>query len=91
MWSKPFIRTMPGGKKVAVVFIDTQGTFDNKTTMKQNASIFALNSLLSSRQVYNISQLIQEDVLQVSSNACLYHSMSTLSPVTKALLYYLTP
>ncbi len=54
------------GDKVAVVLIDTQGTFDNKTTMHENATIFALNSVLSSFQVYNISHLISEDVLSVS-------------------------
>lgn len=64
MWSRPFVRTLPSGERVAVLLVDTQGTFDNKTTTKENASIFALNSLVSSQQVYNIKEKIQEDVLQ---------------------------
>eukprot|EP00051_Salpingoeca_urceolata_P032553 m.16297 g.16297 ORF g.16297 m.16297 type:complete len:541 (-) comp5206_c0_seq2:60-1682(-) len=64
MWSEVFVRTLPGGKQVAVLLLDTQGTFDNKTTMRENATIFALNALLCSYQVYNVSQLVSEDVLQ---------------------------
>eukprot|EP00053_Salpingoeca_punica_P011523 m.102632 g.102632 ORF g.102632 m.102632 type:complete len:552 (+) comp15694_c0_seq1:52-1707(+) len=64
VWSEPFIRKNSVGKEVAVLLIDTQGTFDNRSTMKENAVIFALNALISSFHVYNISQLIQEDVLQ---------------------------
>lgn len=66
IWSQPFLRRLPGsGKTVAVLLVDTQGTFDNKTTMKENATIFALNALISSFQVYNISKLLGEDKLQV--------------------------
>ena len=65
MWSEPLIRTTPGGKKVAVLLVDTQGTFDNQTTAEVNAMVFALNALISSFQVYNISKRIGEDILQV--------------------------
>jgi len=64
MWSEPLIRTLPCGKKVAVLLIDTQGTFDNQTTAEVNAMVFALNALISSFQVYNISKRIGEDILQ---------------------------
>jgi atlastin len=60
MYKKPFIRTLPNGKKVAVLLVDTQGTFDNNTRQEMNAIIFALNSLLSSVQVYNVSKRIGE-------------------------------
>ncbi|EGD81804.1 hypothetical protein PTSG_02516 [Salpingoeca rosetta] len=64
MWSKPFVRTMPGGDRVAVIVADTQGTFDKHTVMAENTRIFALNALISSQQVYNIKEKISEDVLQ---------------------------
>eukprot|EP00911_Craspedida_sp_UC1_P001957 UC1_evm1s1504 len=64
MWSRPFVRALPSGERVAVLLVDTQGTFDNKTTTQENASIFAFNSLVSSQQIYNIKEKIQEDVLQ---------------------------
>ena len=47
MWSKVFVRTQPGtGQQVAVVLLDTQGTFDHESTMKLNATIFSLSALL---------------------------------------------
>jgi hypothetical protein len=60
MYKTPFIRTLPGGKKVAVLLIDTQGTFDNHMKQEMNAVIFALNSLISSIQVYNVTKRISE-------------------------------
>lgn len=68
MWDEVFVRQdAHSGKDVAVVLLDTQGTFDNQTTMQMNALIFALAALLSSTMVYNVSTIIQEDVLQVCS------------------------
>lgn len=64
MYRKPFIRKLSDGRKVAVLLVDTQGTFDNRTRNDMNAIIFAMNSLISSIQVYNVSKRIGEDVLQ---------------------------
>lgn len=44
--------------------MDTQGTFDSESTVRDNATVFALSTLLSSVQVYNLSQNIEEDDLQ---------------------------
>ena len=52
------------GGKVAVVLMDTQGMFDNKTSDTENATIFSLSLLLSSMQVYNLSRQIQADALK---------------------------
>nr|XP_026693515.1 LOW QUALITY PROTEIN: uncharacterized protein LOC100175442 [Ciona intestinalis] len=52
------------GKRVAVFFMDTQGMFDHKTTGKGCSAIFAMSTLLSSMQIYNLSGHIQEDHLQ---------------------------
>lgn len=44
--------------------MDTQGAFDSQSTVKDCATVFALSTMTSSVQVYNISQNIQEDDLQ---------------------------
>lgn len=44
--------------------MDTQGTFDSQSTVRENATIFALSTMLSSVLIFNISQNIQEDDLQ---------------------------
>ncbi len=52
MWSEPFIRTTKAsGEKLAVLLMDTQGMFDNETTMTLTAQIFGLSTLVSSFQV----------------------------------------
>ena len=37
--------------------MDTQGTFDNRATKKQTVTIFSLSTLLSSIQIYNVSEV----------------------------------
>lgn len=64
MWSEVFVRETPSGEKVAIVLLDTQGAFDSQSTVKDCATVFALSTMTSSVQVYNISQNIQEDDLQ---------------------------
>jgi len=41
-----------------------QGAFDSQSTVKDCATIFALSTMTSSVQLYNLSQNIQEDDLQ---------------------------
>jgi atlastin len=43
--------------------MDTQGTFDHSSTVQDCATIFALSTLLSSVQIFNVSAQIQEDDL----------------------------
>jgi len=63
MWSQPhFVKN--GDDNVAVLIVDSQGMFDNETTMSLTASIFGLSTLLSSYQIYNVDKRIQEDNLQ---------------------------
>mgnify|MGYP001796920497 FL=1 len=47
-----------------VVLLDTQGAFDTESTVKECATIFALSTMLSSVQVYNLHSNIQENDLQ---------------------------
>ncbi|EPY86809.1 atlastin-3 [Camelus ferus] len=51
IWSEVFTVEKPGGKKVAVVLMDTQGAFDSQSTVKDCATIFALSTMTSSVQV----------------------------------------
>lgn len=64
MWSEPFLRRLPSGEEVAVVLLDTQGAFDSTSTVKDCATIFALSTMVSSVQLYNLTSNIQEDDLQ---------------------------
>jgi atlastin len=68
MWSQPHFVTRPKAdgtnESMAVLLVDSQGMFDNETTMSLTASIFGLSTLLSSYQIYNVDKRIQEDNLQ---------------------------
>lgn len=64
MWSAPHFVTKGNGESLAVLLVDSQGMFDNETTMSLTASIFGLSTLLSSYQIYNVDKRIQEDNLQ---------------------------
>ncbi|XP_008314679.1 atlastin-2 isoform X1 [Cynoglossus semilaevis] len=63
-WNEVFVVEKPDGKKVAVLLVDTQGAFDSQSTIKDCATLFALSTMTSSVQVYNLSQNVQEDDLQ---------------------------
>ncbi|XP_014671297.1 PREDICTED: atlastin-2-like [Priapulus caudatus] len=64
MWSEVFLVDTPSGEKLAVLLMDTQGAFDSQSTVKDCATVFALSTMTSSVQVFNLSQNIQEDDLQ---------------------------
>ncbi|GAB1297495.1 Atlastin-1 [Apodemus speciosus] len=64
IWSEVFLINKLDGKKVAVLLMDTQGTFDSQSTLRDSATVFALSTMISSIQVYNLSQNVQEDDLQ---------------------------
>uniref|UniRef100_A0A4W4FU85 GB1/RHD3-type G domain-containing protein n=1 Tax=Electrophorus electricus TaxID=8005 RepID=A0A4W4FU85_ELEEL len=64
IWSEVFLVDKPDESKVAVLLMDTQGTFDSQSTLRDSATVFALSTMISSMQVYNISQNVQEDDLQ---------------------------
>ncbi|KAL1445250.1 hypothetical protein MTO96_029276, partial [Rhipicephalus appendiculatus] len=50
--------------ELAVLLVDTQGTFDCKSPKIVHSSIFALSAMISSVLVYNITDNIREDNLQ---------------------------
>ncbi|KAL1421952.1 hypothetical protein MTO96_003944 [Rhipicephalus appendiculatus] len=59
-----FQMTNSKGEEVAVLLMDTQGTFDCQSTMKESTMIFSLSMMTSSVQIYNIMNNIKEDDLQ---------------------------
>lgn len=65
VWNDPIVIRRGDGKEVAVLLMDTQGAFDSRQTIGQTAIIFALSTLTSSIQIYNIMNNIQEDNLQI--------------------------
>jgi len=64
LWSEPFVMTIPSGEEVVVLLMDTQGAFDTSSTVKDCATVFAVSTMTSSVQVFNISSNLQEDHLQ---------------------------
>ncbi|CAB3241115.1 unnamed protein product [Arctia plantaginis] len=65
LWPEPIVVTIDQtGEKMAVLLMDTQGTFDMESDMGDNSTIFALATLLSSVQIYNLRGNIGEDDLQ---------------------------
>jgi hypothetical protein len=52
------------GEKVAVLVVDTQGLFDNESSMLLTSCVFGLSTLMSSHQIYNVKERISEDHLQ---------------------------
>ncbi|CAO1424005.1 unnamed protein product [Diamesa tonsa] len=64
LWSDVFLHEDEFGVKVAIVIVDTQGLFDILTPAIDNSRIFALGTLFSSVQIFNLNDVIQEDQLQ---------------------------
>ncbi|XP_064463045.1 atlastin-2-like [Ornithodoros turicata] len=64
LWGKVFkIKTRQHGL-VAVVLMDTEGSFDNRSTMEGNVTVFSMSVLLSSVQVYNLTKQITQSDLE---------------------------
>jgi atlastin len=63
MWSQPFLRKAADGSELYVLLMDTQGMFDNQSSLGLNACIFGLSALISSHQIYNVKARIQVSVL----------------------------
>lgn len=51
-------------REFALLILDTQGTFDDESSVRDNATIFALACMTSSKIIYNLTQQLQEDNLQ---------------------------
>uniref|UniRef100_A0A8D3CZP1 Atlastin 3 n=1 Tax=Scophthalmus maximus TaxID=52904 RepID=A0A8D3CZP1_SCOMX len=54
LWSEVFLIQRSDGTEVAVLLMDTQGAFDDQSTVKDCATIFALSTMTSSIQVTDL-------------------------------------
>lgn len=61
-WPQPFILKSGEGKEIAVILLDTQGTYDAYTTEREMTAIVGLSLLASSTIMFNFSGNILEDV-----------------------------
>ena len=64
LWSDVFLYDDPRGEKYAIYLMDTQGLFDHKSSSTDNSRIFSLSTMISSVQILNLHNIIQEDQLQ---------------------------
>ena len=64
LWSKPFTKKLPSGREIIILLMDTQGAFDLDSTVKDCATVFALSTMISSVQIYNLQSNLQENDLQ---------------------------
>lgn len=65
MWSEIFTHDdHTNGKRIAIILLDTQGIFDNESTLKDCTTIFSISMMMSSVQCFNVMQKIQENDLQ---------------------------
>jgi atlastin len=56
-------RKMFSFSQVAVILVDTQGTFDRHTEEKENTAIVAISTIFSSMQIFNYKeQLTSQDL-----------------------------
>lgn len=59
-WSKIFTTYRKNEEKIGILLLNTQGTFDSESSQHDNVKIFSLASMMSSLQIYNLSEHIQE-------------------------------
>lgn len=84
MWSDVFlheVKTASGRtEKIAIILLDTQGLFDTQTSAADNSRIFALGTLISSIQIFNLNDVIQENqlnYLQMATDYAQFHTNLT--------------
>jgi hypothetical protein len=69
MWSDVFLYDAPNGEKIAIVVIDTQGLFEKGSTTEENGKIFSFSTLISSIQIINIKERIEESQIKSLQSA----------------------
>jgi Guanylate-binding protein, N-terminal domain len=75
IWSDVFLHDTED-EKMAIILMDTQGLFDTKTSAADNSRIFALGTLISSTQIFNLNGVLQEDQLEYLQMATAYAQFS---------------
>ena len=81
IWSDIFLydieRPRKATEKLAIVLIDTRELFSAKTSPTDNNRIFALATLISSIQIFNLNDVIQENHLEYLQFATSYAQIKT--------------
>uniref|UniRef100_A0A1E1X6M8 Putative guanylate-binding protein n=1 Tax=Amblyomma aureolatum TaxID=187763 RepID=A0A1E1X6M8_9ACAR len=72
VWSEVFLVTTPQGEELAVLLMDTQGSYDNVSTIDECTTTFALSTMLSSVLIYTLSENIQQNDIQHLQLFCDY-------------------
>lgn len=80
-WSDVFLHDAENGDKLAIIIVDSQGLFDNQTTVEDNAKVFSISTLMSSQLILNLSGVIQEDQLQYLQFATEFANFSSPTAV----------
>ncbi|CAG0891478.1 unnamed protein product [Darwinula stevensoni] len=63
IWDEIFALKLPNGEEACVLLMDTEGTFDCEESLAHSVTVFALSTLLSSVQIYNLKENINMDDL----------------------------
>lgn len=70
LWSEPILTRDQHGQEVAILLMDTQGTFDLKTESAINCIIFGFTIVVSSVTIYNIKdQIMSSDLINLATFA----------------------
>lgn len=64
IWSKIFIKTQMNGEKIGILLMDSQGTFDGRSSMSENIAIFSISMMLSSIHLYNLIDNVTDENLE---------------------------
>ncbi|KAL1430876.1 hypothetical protein MTO96_014734 [Rhipicephalus appendiculatus] len=64
VWNEVFLVKTSEGKELAVLLVDTQGTFNSRASGATKWFLLALSGVISSVLVYNVSQDLREDDLR---------------------------
>ncbi|CAJ0930344.1 unnamed protein product, partial [Mesorhabditis belari] len=86
IWDKVFYRTNSRGIEIAVLLIDTQGTFDTESHMKNSAIIFMITLMISSNLVFNKMKLLNAHDL-ADLNVFIEMSRNGGEPMGQSLLF----
>jgi len=64
MWMLDCPILLKGDNDMDLLILDTQGMYDSSLSKKTSTAIFALSTLVSSLQIYNLDKRLQEDHLE---------------------------
>nr|XP_039256692.1 atlastin-like isoform X1 [Styela clava] len=64
VWSQPIIVRREGGREIAVLLCDSQGTFGNQADKGDDMKVFTMSLMMSSVLIYNLMSKIQTDNLE---------------------------